>query len=186
MSGWPASGPNPVTMLSTPGGQAGLVRDRAKLECRERRQLRGLEHHGAAGRERGGDLPGGHQQRIVPGDDGAGDAERLPDRSGREAGIGERNGLFLLRVQLLGQAGIEVEAAGGVGDIPLGLGQRLAVVEHLQARQLAPGARGSRRRWRADSARARRLRSRGHGPSSKARRAALTAASTSSAVPEGA
>ena len=59
-----------------------------QLEQGERRLLGRLDHHRAAGGERRRDLPGGHQQRIVPRDDLAGHAHRLAhgerDRVGRE------------------------------------------------------------------------------------------------------
>ena len=42
-----------------------------------RRLLGGLEHHGVAGGERRGQLPDGHQDGEVPGDDLAHDAERF-------------------------------------------------------------------------------------------------------------
>lgn len=40
--------------------------------------LGGLEHHGVPGGERRGAAPGGHQQRVVPRDDGRDHADRLP------------------------------------------------------------------------------------------------------------
>ena len=46
---------------------------------RERRQLRGLADDAVAGRERRRELPGEQQQRVVPGDDAADDAERVLD-----------------------------------------------------------------------------------------------------------
>ncbi len=49
---------------------------------RGRRLLGGLEHHAIAGGERGRELPAGHQQREVPGDDLADDAERLVEMIG--------------------------------------------------------------------------------------------------------
>ena len=47
-AGAPASSPNPCTMLSTPGGQAGLVRDVAERPGRGRRVLGRLQDGGVA------------------------------------------------------------------------------------------------------------------------------------------
>ena len=80
--GWPAiasptSGPVPVTMLKTPGGQAGGLDDLGEDEGVERHDLARLEHHGAAGGEGGGDLGGDLVERVVPGRDRAEHADRL-------------------------------------------------------------------------------------------------------------
>ena len=79
--------PAPVTMLTTPGGQVGLLADLGEQQRGERRGLRGLEHDGVARGERRRDLPGQHQQREVPRDDLPGHAERLGVRP--EAGVVE-------------------------------------------------------------------------------------------------
>ena len=69
--------PAPAIRLTTPAGQ--VVEAAGELQGRERRHLRGLADHGAAGRQRRRDLPGEQQQRVVPGDDAADDAERVLD-----------------------------------------------------------------------------------------------------------
>ena len=78
--GWAARaapvGPAPVTTLTTPGRQLGLGDQLGQQEGRERRGLGGLQHDRVAAGERRGDLPGGHQQREVPGDDLPHHAER--------------------------------------------------------------------------------------------------------------
>ena len=56
-------------------GQADFVGDLGEGERGERRVLGGLDDDGVAGGERGRDLPGEHQQREVPGDDLADDAD---------------------------------------------------------------------------------------------------------------
>src|ERR1035437_3030893 len=61
----PAVSPRPVTMLRT----AGVGEARRERENRERRLLGRLQHGRAAGAERGRQLPGRHEQRIVPRDD---------------------------------------------------------------------------------------------------------------------
>ena len=57
------------------GGQADLGGDLGEGEGGERGELGGLDDDGVAGGERGRDLPGEHQQREVPGDDLADDAD---------------------------------------------------------------------------------------------------------------
>ena len=59
------------------GRQVGLLADLGEEQRGQRRGLGRLEHDGVAAGQRGGDLPGQHQQREVPGDDLAGDAQRL-------------------------------------------------------------------------------------------------------------
>jgi len=43
----------------------------------DRRERRRLDDRAVAGGQRGGDLPGGHDQREVPRDDASGHADRL-------------------------------------------------------------------------------------------------------------
>ncbi len=75
-SGLPASPPEPLTMLSTPGGQQ-VADQLGQHQDRPRRRLSRLEHHAVAGGERRRELPRRHQEREVPRDDLADDAERL-------------------------------------------------------------------------------------------------------------
>ena len=75
-SALPISAPGPLTTLITPAGT--IVLDQLhQLEDRPRRRARRLQHDGVPGRQRGGQLPGRHQQREVERDDLADDAERL-------------------------------------------------------------------------------------------------------------
>ena len=75
-SGLPASTPKPLTTLSTPGGQQ--VADQVhQHHDRHRRLLGRLHHHAVAGGQRRRELPARHQDREVPRDDLADDAERL-------------------------------------------------------------------------------------------------------------
>ena len=63
----------------------------AEVQRRQRRLLGGLEHDRAAAGERRPELPRRHQQREVPGDDLADDADRLAQRVGEVlAGRGDR------------------------------------------------------------------------------------------------
>ena len=57
--------------------QARLRRQLREPQRRERRLRRGLQHHGVAGGERRAELPGGDDQRVVPGHDRGHDPDRL-------------------------------------------------------------------------------------------------------------
>ena len=73
---------SPETTLSTPGGRNSW-QSSAEQHRRGGGGVRGLEHDGVAGRERGPDLPDHHHQRVVPGRHLADDADRLaPDHRG--------------------------------------------------------------------------------------------------------
>ena len=106
--------------------QVGLLEDLGQQQRRQRGGLGGLEHRRVAGRQRRGQLPRGHEQREVPGDDLAGDAQR--------PGVGP-----VARVaELVGPAGVVEEPGGGQRDVDVArLADRLAVVERLQHRELA-------------------------------------------------
>ena len=56
--------------------QISLLDDPGEMERGQRRRFRGLQHDRVAAGERGRDLPGRHQQRKVPGNDLAADADR--------------------------------------------------------------------------------------------------------------
>ena len=77
----------------------------------ERRLLGRLQHHGAPGGQRRRQLPRGHQQRIVPRDDLADDADGLAhDHRQRVVGHFERLAMDLRR-----QPAVILEAVRGVG-----------------------------------------------------------------------
>ena len=59
------------------GGQAGFLHDLRRTAGGQRGQVGGLEHHGAAGGDGGGNLAGGHGQREVPRGDQQARAHRL-------------------------------------------------------------------------------------------------------------
>ncbi len=94
----PTSAPVPVTRLNTPAGQADVVDDLGEDEGVERGDLAGLEHDGAAGGHRVGDLGGDLVERVVPRRDAADDADRLLDDEAVADGglvlvaLGERGG----------------------------------------------------------------------------------------------
>ena len=76
----PVVGPSPGTTLTTPGGKPTSDRELREAKRRQRRLRIGLEHDRAAGRERGRELPGRHQERVVPRDDLRAHADRLLER----------------------------------------------------------------------------------------------------------
>ena len=116
--------PSPVTMLTTPAGTPAIWQISAKRMRGERRVLGRLEDDGVAERDRRGDLPGEHQERKIPRDDLAADADRYA--------VGE-----LYRLEL-GPAGVMVEVAGDERHVDVaGLADRLAVVERLDHREEA-------------------------------------------------
>lgn len=121
--------------------QAGSLGDPAQFKGGHWGRLRGLQHHRAACSQSRGHLPRGHQHREVPGDDGAGDADRLLHGLRGEAIHRQRDLLLGRVVQPRGEVGVEMEHAGGVVDVPERLGQGLAVVLHLEPGQLV-AARG--------------------------------------------
>ncbi|CRJ98752.1 hypothetical protein BN1708_009490 [Verticillium longisporum] len=112
--------------------QAGGGHEAGEVEHGQGRLLGGLEDDRVAGGEGRGQLPAGHGQRVVPGDDLSADAERLAQRVGKLGGA-EIHGLA---VPLVGPAGIVAEHGHEVWDV-LGEARRqgLAVVERLNGGQ---------------------------------------------------
>ena len=106
--------------------ELGLAAHIGEEERRQRRRLRGLQHDRVARCERRRDLPGEHQQREVPGDDLAGDAERL------RLPVRERV------LELVRPARVVEEVRGGERQVDVAaLADRLAAVEALEHRELA-------------------------------------------------
>src|SRR5581483_8019321 len=106
--------------------ELGLADDVAEEERGERRRLRRLEDDGVAGGERGRNLPCEHQQREVPGNDLAGDAERL------RVTIRERV------LELVRPARVVEEVRRGEREVDVArLLDRLAAVERLENGELA-------------------------------------------------
>ncbi len=116
-------------------GQAALLEEACELEEGEGCLLRGLDDHGAPRADGRSQLPGGHEQRVVPGDDLAGHPERLAQgQRHRVVGHG-----YHLAVELGGEAAVVLEAGGHVGEVVLRLHDGLAGVAGLdlgQPRQL--------------------------------------------------
>ena len=119
--------------------QPGLGDQLSQPQCGQRGLLSRLEHHGAPGRERGGELPRGHQQREVPRNDLPYHADRLPQRVAvevRARHVGHRD-VDRVALDLGGPAGHVLEHVrrqGHVRDLRDGI--RLAVVERLELGKL--------------------------------------------------
>ena len=106
---------------------------------RERCQLGGLADRGVAGRQRGRQLPGQEQQRIVPGHDAGDHADRLLDHQ-RELGRLDRGDHPAGGVAA--DLGVVVEGGGGPADLVRVLDQRLAALQGHQLGELvAAGAK---------------------------------------------
>ena len=130
-SGLPASMPKPLTTLMTPGGRMSAISS-ITHEDAERRLLGRLEHHAIAGRKRRGELPCRHQEREVPGDDLADDAERLVIMIGDGVVVDLGEAAFL-GAHDAGEIAPMVDHQRHVGMRRLA--DRLAVVERLDQRQ---------------------------------------------------
>jgi hypothetical protein len=108
------------------GGQLRLAQDVAEEERGQRRRLGRLQDHGVPRREGGRDLPREHQEREVPGDDLAGDADRL--------GLAVRECVL----ELVGPARVVEEVRRRERQVDVArLLDRLAAVQRLEHRELA-------------------------------------------------
>jgi hypothetical protein len=109
---------------------------------RDRRQLGRLADDGVAGRQRGRELPGEQQQRVVPGDDRPDDTERLLEHE-RELGRLDRRDDPAGEVAA--HLGVVVERGGGPADLVGVLDQWLAALERHRVRELVgPGSQPGR------------------------------------------
>jgi hypothetical protein len=95
-----------------------------EFESSKRSLLGGLEDAGAAGGDGRREFPRGHQQRIVPGNNLSGDADRLFERKGHRV-VG--NGIHVAD-HFGGEAAVVLEAGGGIVDIEFGFDDGLAGV----------------------------------------------------------
>ena len=131
--------PAPATRLTTPAGK--WSKHGGERERGERGDLGRLADGRVAGRERRGELPGQQQQRVVPGDDAGGDADRLLDDE-RQLGRLDRRDHPAGRVAA--DLGVVVEGGRGPVDLVGVLDHRLAALAGHQAPRARPSA--SRRR----------------------------------------
>ena len=97
--------PDPADQIEHAGREPHLVDDVGQDERVDRRHLARLQHDGAAGGQRRGDLEDDLVQRVVPRRDGAHDADRLTD----DEGVPD----LLLPFEALGGVGGIGERAGG-------------------------------------------------------------------------
>ena len=104
-------------------GNPGIEDELAETDCRERRELGGLEDDGVRARERRPELPARDVRREVPGDDQSDDAERLAKRRRHTACDGDG-----LAPVLVDCAGVEVEDLCDHPDLAARTGDRLADV----------------------------------------------------------
>ena len=141
----------------------------------QRRQLRRLADDGVPGGERGRELPGQEQQRVVPGDDAADDAHRLLEHE-RELRLFDRRDHAAGEVAA--HLGVVVEGRGRPADLVRVLDERLAALLRHQLGELA-GARPEPRGQLVQQLSA--LDRRGLRPVLAASRAPAIAASTCSA-----
>ena len=119
--------------VEDPTGQPGALEDLGEGEHRQRRLLGGLDDDGAAGGERGGELAGAHRHREVPG----GDEHAGPDGLAHREDAAFAGGVgHVAAVDADGLLGEPAEELGGVGDLGLGLGERLAHLQRHQQREL--------------------------------------------------
>ena len=119
----------PVTTFRTPSGRPHSSSSLRQRQHRERRLLGGLDHHRAAGGDRGADLARAHRVGEVPGGDEVARADRLAhDQDAR----GAVAGVLVVAVDPQRLAREPAEELGRVGELGLRLGDRLA---HLQRHQ---------------------------------------------------
>ncbi len=112
-------------------GEAGFHEELGQAQPGERGLLGQLEDDGIAGRQGRAQLPGSHQQREVPGDDLADDADGLAQGVGKVV-AGERNGEGAAG-DLGGPSGHVAEEVDGERNVGgAGHGQRLAVVHGFE------------------------------------------------------
>ena len=114
--------------------EPGLDGELGEPERRERRSRIGLEHCGAAGRERGRQLPRRHHQRVVPRHDLGAYTDRLLERV-----VGER---AAERARAAGRRcrhrRVEPECLDRRGELGLDRADRLSDVSGLEGRELRP------------------------------------------------
>ncbi len=131
----PVVAPGPVMMLATPGGKV-AARSWARRRVERGGELGGFADDAVAGGQGGGELPGGHHQRVVPGGDAGDDADRVAaeeggvawevfagerallaaDGAGEETKDVEDGGDFVAQDEVAGFAGVE----GFQGGVVLG------------------------------------------------------------------
>ena len=114
-----------------------LHRQFGNTKRRQRRLLGRLDHHRAAGGQRRTDLPGQHQQREIPRQHRADNADRLAHDK-RHRVLADRGRLV---IELVDGLGMPDQRVDGLGNIDGGaITNRLAGIDRFQDRQLVPVA----------------------------------------------
>ena len=168
-------------MLTTPVGHARLGEHLGEQVGVERRLGCGLDHDGAAGDERGGELERDDELRDVPRHDGRDDADRLAPYGDRA----EHAGPLLLGRRSRRARRSSCSTACGCPAWP---SWENVIGEPISSVMSSAISACARRRARPAGRRPRRARPdvmRGHGPWSNASRAAATARSMSAGVASG-
>ena len=114
-------------------GREDLRRQLSKPQRRQRRLLGRLEHLHVARGQRGGELPHGHHQRVVPGSDAPDDPDRLAAEEGRVAAHVLAGGLALEHAR---RSREEPDVVRANRHLVLRVRQRLADVPRLDLREL--------------------------------------------------
>ena len=112
--------------VDDPVGQTGVLEDLRQVQGGERRRFGGLEDDGIAAGERGRDFPRRHEQRKIPWDDLAADAERprLPSRKSE--------------FEFVRPPGMVKEVSGDQRQVDIaGLADRFAAVHGFEHREFA-------------------------------------------------
>ncbi|MNV06652.1 hypothetical protein D3C71_970380 [compost metagenome] len=102
-------------------------------ECRVRRFMGGLDHHGATGGQGGGGFAGDHRRREIPRGQQRADSDRLLDRAQMRTGNVAGN---VLPIEAPGLFGEPRNETGGVGNFATGLGQGLALLQAENPREV--------------------------------------------------
>ena len=132
--------PAPAIRFTTPAGR--WSKQPAQHQRRKRRQLRRLADGRVAGGQRGRELPGQQQQRVVPGHDAAHHAHRLLQHQGELGRLDRRDhaaGAVAPDLRVV------VERGRGPADLVGVLEQRLAALERHHPGQLVGAGAQPRR-----------------------------------------
>ena len=105
--------PVSVQQVHDTGWEPGFFDQGGEIEDAEWSLLGGFQHHAVAACECRAQFPGGHGERVVPGDDLAADAEGFAEGVGEFGGAGVDDGA----VEFVGVAGVVAEAGGDFGQV---------------------------------------------------------------------
>ena len=129
----PISRAGPVSTLNTPAGMPARCGELGERERGVGRLRRRLADDRAAGGERGRDLARDHRRREIPRRDRGDDADRLAQHHDALVGLVARD---QVAVDALGFLGEPLDEGGGIGDLALRLGERLALLGGHEPREV--------------------------------------------------